>query len=268
MQVPLSGSDRGCRCGLSTDAGTRSCLVHDAPARTCSRRVLRAVQDLEDPNRKMGPDALLKSIGKKQRHRTGYEAGASMLAKTVTAAHFVRCADPMPTLGSVTAILLQPPDPAAAAAAAEDVEEEEGADGAADAAAKLSGEEATALILEHPETDKEVRELCKDVQVLGRSEFKQLLRWRLKMRKAVDQAEKERARAAAAEVRAGLVLRAGVLLCDLHPPKSLFTVPHKVERSTTSVGKLVVGRLQKNRLPSQRLSCCDLIVVELRAVFV
>lgn len=39
------------------------------------------------------------------------------------------------------------------------------------------------------------------MQVLGRSEFKQLLRWRMKMRKVLERVEKERAKAAAEEVR-------------------------------------------------------------------
>lgn len=163
----------------------------------------------------MGPDALLKSIGKKHRHRMGYEAGVSMLAKTVTAVAFVRCADPMPTLGSVTAILMKPPDPATDATGAgkgSDGEEEEEA--AAVGAAKLGGEEAHALILDHPETDAEVRELCKDVQVLGRSEFKQLIRWRMKMRKALEREEKARAAAAAEEVRAVRAVRAVTHACS------------------------------------------------------
>lgn len=171
------------------------------------------MQDLEDPARPMGPDALLKSIGKKQRHRMGYEAGVSMLAKTVTAVDFVRCADPMPTLGSVTAILMKPPDAAAAAGEGSGGEEEETAAGSGGRAMKLDGEDALALILEHPETDAEVKELCKDVQVLGRSEFKQLLRWRMKMRKALEREEKARAAAAAEEVRAGHAVHAQIFVC-------------------------------------------------------
>lgn len=124
------------------------------------------MQDLEGPEQPMGPDALLKSIGKKHRHRSGYEAGVSMLAKTVSALEFVRSADPMPTLGSVTSILLTPPV-ADAAADEEDggeSDEEEG-DGKKGKKVQLGGEEATELILEQKETDAEVKELCKDVQV-------------------------------------------------------------------------------------------------------
>ena len=51
---------------------------------------------MEEPAQAMGPDALLKKIGKKHRHRTGYETGTSLLHKTVSAVAFVRCQDPMP----------------------------------------------------------------------------------------------------------------------------------------------------------------------------
>eukprot|EP00892_Ulva_mutabilis_P005880 jgi/Ulvmu1/3664/UM017_0078.1 len=188
------------------------CSGYKAPAKIDPRLLDHRTlfQDLEDPARPMGPDALLKSIGKKHRHRSGYEAGASMIASTVTAAQFVRSADPMPTLGSVRAILLQPPDEGDADAVAKDAEEgDEGADG--ETAPKLSGAEATDLILEQSETDTEIRALCADVQVLGRSEFKQLLRWRMKMRKVLERAEKERAQAVTAEVR-GLHARTGGVL--------------------------------------------------------
>ena len=41
----------------------------------------------------------------------------------------------------------------------------------------------------HAATTAEVRALCADLQVLGRSEFKQLLRWRLRVRGDVLKAE-------------------------------------------------------------------------------
>lgn len=43
---------------------------------------------------------------------------------------------------------------------------------AAGAAAEL-----TAFLKAHPATDSEIRALLQDLQVLGRSEFKQLLKW-------------------------------------------------------------------------------------------
>ena len=51
-----------------------------------------------------------------------------------------------------------------------------------------------ALIAKHPGTSAEVAVLCKDLQVLGRSEFKQLLKWRLAVKRDL---AKEMARLAA-----------------------------------------------------------------------
>lgn len=56
----------------------------------------------------MGPDALLNKIGKKHRHRTGYETGTSLLHKTVSAVSFIRCKDPMPILANTSSIVLDP----------------------------------------------------------------------------------------------------------------------------------------------------------------
>lgn len=56
------------------------------------------------------------------------------------------------------------------------------------------------LIASHPATTEEIRQYCSDLGVLGRSEFKTLLRWRLAVRKDLDGALKL-ARAAAASRR-------------------------------------------------------------------
>lgn len=66
------------------------------------------VQDLEGPAQAMGPDALLKKIGKKHRHRTGYEEGTSLLHRTVSVVSFIRCKDPMPVLANTSSIVLDP----------------------------------------------------------------------------------------------------------------------------------------------------------------
>ena len=39
------------------------------------------------------------------------------------------------------------------------------------------GEALAELARSHASTDDEIRQLCSDLQVLGRSEFKQLIRW-------------------------------------------------------------------------------------------
>lgn len=43
--------------------------------------------------------------------------------------------------------------------------------------------DASLQIRKHPSTNEEIRSLCTDLQVLGRSEFKSLLKWRLALRK-------------------------------------------------------------------------------------
>jgi AdoMet-dependent rRNA methyltransferase SPB1 len=47
---------------------------------------------------------------------------------------------------------------------------------------KPNGDIAIATIDKLPETTKEVRLCCQDLKVLGRADFKRLLRWRLKVR--------------------------------------------------------------------------------------
>ena len=51
----------------------------------------------------------------------------------------------------------------------------------------------------HEATSAEVKTLCKDLQVLGRSEFKLLLKWRLLVKKDLQRAAAAAAKAAAAE---------------------------------------------------------------------
>jgi hypothetical protein len=80
------------------------------------RQVEWRVQDVEDTPKPMGPDALLKSIGKKQRHRTGYDAGISLMHRASPAADFVLCDDPMPTLASHTALIFDGSDSVSPAA--------------------------------------------------------------------------------------------------------------------------------------------------------
>lgn len=62
-----------------------------------------------------------------------------------------------------------------------------------ESAGRFSEAEALKFVLKHKESIQEVKALCGDLQVLGRSEFKQLLRWRMKIRKDLEAAEKTRA---------------------------------------------------------------------------
>ena len=67
-------------------------------------------------------------------------------------------------------------------------------DGALPAEAGATAEEKAQVIAAaraDPATTAEIRSLCSDLAVLGRSELKQLLKWRLVLRKPIDKARKE-----------------------------------------------------------------------------
>jgi hypothetical protein len=64
------------------------------------------LQDVEEPAKAMGPDALLKKVGKKQRHRDGYETNTSIMHHTASAADFVLTSEPMPLLANTSVFVL------------------------------------------------------------------------------------------------------------------------------------------------------------------
>jgi AdoMet-dependent rRNA methyltransferase SPB1 len=69
----------------------------------------------------------------------------------------------------------------AAASGKEQDDDDDDEAAAASAAAALA--QLAAAVRAHPATDAEIRALCADLQVLGRSEFKALLKWRLALRR-------------------------------------------------------------------------------------
>ena len=73
-------------------------------------------------------------------------------------------------------------------------------------AAGQSADDLAAAVRDHPATNAEVRALCGDLKVLGRSEFKALLRWRLKVRGDVLKARKAAAAAAVRPLTASIVV--------------------------------------------------------------
>lgn len=99
---------------------------------------------------------------KSKRHREGYEEGDYLLHKKLPIMDFMSAEDPVAILSDVHQL---------------------------DTRAPKTGEadeqtiEDVALILKHPSTDDDVRECCTDLKVLGKKDFKMLLRWRLEMRK-------------------------------------------------------------------------------------
>lgn len=91
----------------------------------------------------------------KKRKRDGYEEGDYTQFKEVPASEFIQTTDPIAILGSLNRLSFkQPPN----------------------------GDVALAALDKLPETTQEIRNCCADLRVLGRKEFRNLLKWRLKVR--------------------------------------------------------------------------------------
>jgi AdoMet-dependent rRNA methyltransferase SPB1 len=108
---------------------------------------------------------------KKKRKREGYEEGDWTQHKEVPVSEFIHTTDPIAILASVNTLSFEQPP---------------------------NGDLALATIDRLPETTAEIRQCCADLKVLGKKEFRTLLRWRLKVRdkfgmssKAKKQQEKE-----------------------------------------------------------------------------
>ena len=185
-------------------------LKYKAPAKIDPRLLDHKTlfEEVEEAPRSMGPDALLKMKAKQRRFREGYEDGISSTHKSVSAVAFILSDHPVELLGRYTMIdfhaeddnnLLTtttsstPSSSSAAAAASLDNNNRHGSglgilpDGARDAAEVRWVSE---LVRQPSQTDEEVRTLCQDLQVLGRSELKHVLKWRLGVRRRLDQKRK------------------------------------------------------------------------------
>jgi len=92
---------------------------------------------------------------KKKRKREGYEEDDWTQFHEAPASEFIQTQDPIAMLGSLNRLHFR----------------QEG-----------NGDIALAALDKLPETSQEVRDCCNDLKVLGRKEFKLLLRWRLKAR--------------------------------------------------------------------------------------
>ncbi|XP_028765768.1 adoMet-dependent rRNA methyltransferase spb1 [Neltuma alba] len=95
---------------------------------------------------------------KQKRHRGGYEDGDTTLRKVSSAANFIWSDSPLEILGTVTSITFNDP--------------------------------ADLIIKDHDSTTEEVKALCDDLRVLGKQDFKHLLKWRIHIRKALSRTEK------------------------------------------------------------------------------
>ncbi|TVY36698.1 AdoMet-dependent rRNA methyltransferase [Lachnellula subtilissima] len=101
----------------------------------------------------------------KKRKRDGYEEGNYTQFKEVPASEFINTTDPIAILGSLNKLsFVQPPN----------------------------GDVALAALDKLPETTQEIRDCCGDLRVLGRKEFRNLLKWRLKVREKFGFATKKK----------------------------------------------------------------------------
>ncbi|KAI1377229.1 AdoMet-dependent rRNA methyltransferase spb-1 [Hypoxylon crocopeplum] len=93
----------------------------------------------------------------KKRKRGGYEEGDYTQFKEIPASQFIETIDPIAILGSYNKLSFEQP---------------------------RNGDVALAALDKMPETSEEIRICCADLKVLGRREFKLLLKWRLQAREA------------------------------------------------------------------------------------
>ncbi|EEY18097.1 AdoMet-dependent rRNA methyltransferase SPB1 [Verticillium alfalfae VaMs.102] len=91
----------------------------------------------------------------KKRKRDGYEEGDYTLYKEAPASEFIQTDDPLAILGGYNKLTWAQPK---------------------------NGDVALAAMSKLPETTDEIRLCCEDLKVLGRRDFKILLKWRLKVR--------------------------------------------------------------------------------------
>lgn len=102
---------------------------------------------------------------KKKRKREGYEEGDYTQFKEAPASEFIQTTDPVAMLGSLNRLTFEQ---------------------------QKNGDIALAALYKLSETTDEIRQCCLDLKVLGRKEFRMLLRWRLKARDIFGFASKKR----------------------------------------------------------------------------
>lgn len=109
---------------------------------------------------------------KKKRKREGYEEGNYTQFKEAPASEFIQTTDPIAMLGSLNKLTFEQ---------------------------ERNGDIALTALDRLPETTDEIRQCCMDLKILGRKEFRMLLRWRLKSRDTFGLASKKHDKEAAGE---------------------------------------------------------------------
>ncbi|KAI1919431.1 AdoMet-dependent rRNA methyltransferase spb1 [Ophidiomyces ophidiicola] len=109
--------------------------------------------ELQDPT--PNNEAKVFNPEKKKRKREGYEEGDYTQHKEISVTEYINTTDPIAILGTYNTLSFQQ---------------------------SPNGDLALATLERLPETTDEIRKCCEDLKVLGKKEFRTLLRWRLKVR--------------------------------------------------------------------------------------
>lgn len=176
------------------------CLGYKAPGKIDPRLLdhRHLFKEVSDLPKVMGPDALIRQKIKQTRFREGYEEGLAVVHKPCSAAFFLLCDRPVELLGMCTQFVLEgpgaeaPPEKGSAAAMVLTGGDGEGDDDVKKGPSAEEMRSVAALVRSHAATNYEIKELCKDLQVLGRREFKQLLKWRMTIRKELEKDKKDK----------------------------------------------------------------------------
>ncbi|KAF8477410.1 Spb1 C-terminal domain-containing protein [Kalaharituber pfeilii] len=142
------------------------CRGYKAPAKIDPKFLdPRAVfEELPDPT--PNNEAKVYNPEKKKRKREGYEEGDYLLYKEVPVTEFIETTDPIALLGSINKFTFKQSG---------------------------NGDIAMAAIDKLPETTDEVRTCCNDLKVLGKRDFRLLLKWRMSVREKFGLATKKTA---------------------------------------------------------------------------
>ncbi|KAF1945959.1 hypothetical protein EJ02DRAFT_451064, partial [Clathrospora elynae] len=136
---------------------------------------------------------------KKKRKRDGYEEGDWTQFKEVPVSEFIQTPDPISMLGSLNKLSFEQ---------------------------KPDGDIAVATIDKLPETTKEIRNCCADLKVLGRADFKRLLRWRLKVRDKFGFSTKKKEE----EAKVAKEVQEGEEVAEIEPMDEEMQIQEELER--------------------------------------
>jgi AdoMet-dependent rRNA methyltransferase SPB1 len=143
------------------------CRGYKAPKRIDPRFLdSRSVfAELSDPT--PNNEAKVYNPEQKKRKREGYEEGDYTQYKEIPASEFIQTTDPIAMLATYNKLTF-------------------------DQSSRPNGDLALATLNRLPETTQEIRDCCADLKVLGRGDFRKLLKWRLAVREIFGFASKKK----------------------------------------------------------------------------